>query len=346
MLENGTLFSNVSLEMYDSYVIIDDHDVLVCTNYTQKYTITRHYFSKDSKFSTTQTTISVIGQIISIIGLFVHLIVYSLLPKLRNLAGMNLMSLSAALLVAQLLFLVGSSASSIYELCTTLAIVTHLAFLASFAWMHVMAFDIWKTFASSTKPSSVDSNTKKFIRYSLYGWGVPAMVILIAVAVNFGLPTEADARPAYGEVICWIRSRIGLAIFFAAPVAAILLCNIVFYSLTVTSIYRIAKLSRKVTHKSEKQRLWLYIKLTSIMGLTWVFGFVAAAFDNVVLWYFFIVINSLQGAFICIVFVCTRQVLKLLREKFSKVSYSAVSRQTPSTSNESRTRSTVISSSH
>ncbi|ELU09139.1 hypothetical protein CAPTEDRAFT_63867, partial [Capitella teleta] len=270
------------------------------------------------KFSVIQTAVSVIGQILSIIGLVIQLTVYSILPKLRNLAGLNLMSLSASLLVAQLLFLLGSSASSVYELCATMAAVTHFAFLASFSWMHVMAFDIWKTFAKSSQPNSLDNSTKKYFRYSLYGWGVPLLITTTAITVNFSVAEDAAYRPAYGEMICWIRSRIGLAIFFATPVAAVLVFNIVFYTLTVVSIYKITKMARGVTKpKSDQRQLWLYVKLTCIMGLTWIFGFVAAAFDLEVLWYLFIVVNSLQGAFICVAFVCTRNVVKLLREKFS-----------------------------
>ena len=60
-------------------------------------------------------------------------------------------------------------------------------------------------------------------------------------------------------------------------------------------------------------RLFLYAKLSFVMGLSWVFGFLAALFDWPALWYVFIIFNSLQGAFICLSFVCTAKVFRLMR---------------------------------
>ena len=262
-------------------------------------------------------------------------------PQLRNLAGKNLMCLSAALFCAQLFFLSGSSASDQFVACVILAVLTHYFFLASFGWMNVMAYDIWKTFARSSRPTSADNHAKKFLRYSLYGWGAAFLIIFVAIVVNYTV-NESIFRPGYGEKICWIRYRPALIVFFAAPVALVVVANLVFYILTIISIWRITKVAKLVTQKSDKQQLWLYVKLSSIMGLTWIFGFVAAIFDSEALWYFFIIFNTLQGAFICVSFVFTRQVLKLLRGRFSEVYYTAVSRF-PTSQSDSQTRSTVVS---
>ena len=58
----------------------------------------------------------------------------------------------------------------------------------------------------------------------------------------------------------------------------------------------------------------IYVKLSVVMGLGWVLGFVAAFTDWSVLWYAFIVVNSLQGAMLCAAFVVTRQVMRLLAD--------------------------------
>jgi len=55
----------------------------------------------------------------------------------------------------------------------------------------------------------------------------------------------------------------------------------------------------------------IYVKLSVLMGLGWVVGFVAAFADWPALWYVFIVVNSLQGALLCVAFVVTRQVARL-----------------------------------
>ena len=337
VLDNGSLWLNNTQELHprDSYELQQDGSALVCTNLTQNFTLTTVYLVNEVnlKFSSVQTIVSVVGQIISLVGLFIHLTVYSIIQKLRNLAGRNLMCLSAALFCGQLFFLTGSSAGGQNAACVVMAILTHYFFLASFGWMNVMAFDIWKTFANTSKPTSSGKHWRKFGLYCLFGWGGSLVVIIVAIIVNY---TASDSifRPGYGEKICWIRYRPALILFFAAPVAVILTVNLIFYVLTIISIWKISKLTRMVTEKSDKHRLWLYIKLSSIMGLTWIFGFIAAIFDSEVLWYFFIIFNSLQGAFICVSFVMTRQVLGLIRERYDWV-YTAVS-------SDSGTRSTGL----
>ena len=44
----------------------------------------------------------------------------------------------------------------------------------------------------------------------------------------------------------------------------------------------------------------------------WVFGYVGALTGSTVIWYLFIVCNSLQSLFICIAFLCNSKVHKLL----------------------------------
>ena len=56
----------------------------------------------------------------------------------------------------------------------------------------------------------------------------------------------------------------------------------------------------------------IYVKLSVVMGLGWVLGFVATYVDWPVLTYVFIVVTSLQGAMLCAAFVVTRQVIRML----------------------------------
>jgi len=58
----------------------------------------------------------------------------------------------------------------------------------------------------------------------------------------------------------------------------------------------------------------IYVKLSVVMGLGWLLGFVAAYVDRPALWYAFIVANSLQGALLCAAFILTRQVARLITD--------------------------------
>ena len=44
------------------------------------------------------------------------------------------------------------------------------------------------------------------------------------------------------------------------------------------------------------------------MGFAWIFGYIAAFTDVETLWYIYIILNSLQGVFIFISFICKREV--------------------------------------
>ena len=57
-------------------------------------------------------------------------------------------------------------------------------------------------------------------------------------------------------------------------------------------------------------------QVSTLMGFTWIFGFVAAFVGEGWLWYVFIVINSLQGVYIFVAFIANQRVWKLLQERF------------------------------
>lgn len=121
-------------------------------------------------------------------------------------------------------------------------------------------------------------------------------------------------RPGYGKGICWITQKKALILFFALPVAIVMIVNIIMFSLTIWHIRKSDKFAQTATKKSDKIRLFLYMKLAIIMGLTWLMGFIAAFVDSEVLWYPYVIFNALQGAFIFFAFSCKRKVFLLVVE--------------------------------
>lgn len=134
------------------------------------------------KFSWLQGLVSTICHYVSIICLLLHISVYALLPKMRNLPGKNLLSLSVSLLFAQLLFLYGIDSQATLIFCSMLSVAMHFFFLAYFFWMNVMALDICFTFKSNSHRSSSGNST--FRRCSLYAWLTPALIVAFSVLVD------------------------------------------------------------------------------------------------------------------------------------------------------------------
>lgn len=325
--EEYRMFDNLSIVVYSSGRVYNslEYDeiggiVFVCSpfdnsTYTEEVNITKTIIM--FKFDRLQGLVSFVGVLVSAVALLMMLVVYLMLPPLRNIPGMCVMSLALALLFAQMLFLVGVPRTEVHYVCLGLAAALHYTFLAAFFWMNVMAYDIWRSFSSKAVKHSHSSC--RFCCYSLYAWFIPALIVGGSVGMDFLEEYIDDIyRPHYGEGICWIVRRYALLFLFALPLALILVINIIFYIATIRSIYLISQTSKSLHQQSkikDKGKLVLYIKLSFIMGLTWIFGFIAALTDMHVMWYVFISFNTLQGVFICFAFVCNKKVFRLLRDK-------------------------------
>ncbi|KAJ9577975.1 hypothetical protein L9F63_025167, partial [Diploptera punctata] len=74
--------------------------------------------------------------------------------------------------------------------------------------------------------------------------------------------------------------------------------------------------SANMSTRRDQVRFYLYLKLFTIMGLTWISGFIATFTRVSFLWYPFIILNGLQGAFIFIMFDVKRNIAFMLWDKF------------------------------
>lgn len=89
---------------------------------------------------------SFILTIISIVSMIFCLITFALFRELRNIPGWNIINLTLALTLAQIAYVIGSFVIGNNVFCFSIAIITHYGFLASFFWMNVIAFDLYRNF--------------------------------------------------------------------------------------------------------------------------------------------------------------------------------------------------------
>ena len=94
-----------------------------------------------------------------------------------------------------------------------LGFVMHYFFVASFFWVNVMSFDIWRTFRHirgiSKNPGVKSDNHRKFIYYSVYAWGSSLVVSAITILME-SLPesmTENLMTPNIGVHSCFFQER-------------------------------------------------------------------------------------------------------------------------------------------
>ena len=107
---------------------------------------------------------------------------------------------------------------------------------------------------------------------------------------------------------CWITNQKAFIGAFVAPISVSVVCFIA----AITAICR-TKIRGNVSIAQHVSNLRVYVALSSLMGVTWLFGFVALTADSIVPWYFFIVLNSTQGLFVAVMMLCKWKTVQLCR---------------------------------
>ena len=295
-----------------------DGSPVICSNFEQNGTV----FVNVTMNSTTLQLLyifpegfaiaSYVGCSLSVAGSFFLLITYSLFKALRTLPSLLLMSLSLSFLVGDLLILLGSSIASLSLVqsrasCVAVAILLHFFFLARFCWTNVIAFEMVRTFTAAVKLMPVLSSRSKgtlFAIYSLIGWGIPLLITLLCVIINF----TSDDLIGYGVETCWINNIISALVSFVVPLALSLLFNLSSFVWIIANLYKSSAVKNR-TGTQNQFSVRLYVAIFSVMGLTWIFGFIAILACSTWAWYPFIILNSTQALVVSVSFACTKKIM-------------------------------------
>merc|ERR1712079_694732 len=151
--------------------------------------------------------------------------------------------------------------------------------------------------------------------------GIVATATIIDVMKFDEIPEKM--RPGFGEIgkgksdvgLCWFSQKFSLIIFFFVPFAVIMFLNLVFFLMSAYFVWETTKSSAKITTSGPKSNFYLYARLSTLMGLTWITGVLAAVLDVEFVWYIFLVLNTLQGLFILVFFSCSKKVMSSVKER-------------------------------
>ena len=125
----------------------------------------------------------------SIISLLLLLIVYCMLPELRTLPGLNLMSFSLALLLWQTYLVVFLSLYSrvgkLFEIpCARLFVANKFMTYSIIMNAAVNIYHLRKTFCGNTLVKSDElKKWNRFLKYSFFSWGVPVIITIIYIVL-------------------------------------------------------------------------------------------------------------------------------------------------------------------
>ena len=285
--------------------------------------------STNADINTALSYITYIG-----IGVSVPLMVFMvlsilLIKKLRTIGRLIIMNMALALSVALSIFVFAVTRTSDAAQCTRFAIVIHYFLLASFFWMAINGYFLWRQFVRVMQAHRAEDNMYIFL---LIGWGVPA----IGVGICAGLWPQN-----YGNAnTCWLNGDFIWT--FLGPVAGILFMNIIFFVMILRVIWNIGTtLSNDIDAVrwiQLRQALNASASFAPAMGVTWVFALLALQPDSTIVFQFlFTICNAFQGLFLFIFhFIMDKKVqVALFRRRTSSISIKSRTRSknsvTPST---------------
>ena len=323
---NGTVDIIATRKTYASgrFQIVNESTVIVCEKDLSRSILGGEI--SDVDLALNFATVVFIG--ISIICLVIRIALQVCLSIFKNRPGRLQLQLTIAFLIAFVMLIVGVFLSDFPEACTTAAILLAYGFLAAFIWMNIIGVDTWLVFRPSAAFFRADDKEKSLLIHIMCGWGIPLLLATISIAMNY-INADENFSPEFGGSRCWYTQRYAMLLYFGLPIALSIIINITLYIWTSINLHKACK-SRTHVIKKQRYNFFVYVRLFILMGITWIFGFISAFTDEIVIDFIFVILTSLQGLFLFISFVWDKCVLSELKQK-TKSETSTVGKQTKST---------------
>lgn len=250
---------------------------------------------QDTDHGKVLTIITLIGSSASILGLSLILATFIFFPPWRKSLGHKILfQFSSALIFLLLTFTLGVGYTENVIVCQIVAIFLHYFLLSGFCWMTVEAYHQYHRFVKV-----FGTYMPRFLlKASIFAWGLP--IIPVASVLFYDVDSYSGS-----EGYCWL-CPIPFYSAVLGPVAFLMIINLVIFVLVVRSIIAAGRGLR--TNQSEskqtKDKLWASFLNFILLGLTWIFGFLAIGATNAVIFsYLFCVTSSLQGFIIFVLYV-------------------------------------------
>ncbi|XP_042203089.1 latrophilin-like protein LAT-2 [Homarus americanus] len=204
-------------------------------------------------------------------------------------------NICACLFVSEVVLLAGLDKTENEAGCAVVAGFLHYFLLAYFFWMGVEGVNVYfllvRVFQTSRSP----------LRYYLAsGYGLPALIVAISAGVRYN---------GYGtKTFCWLDPNYhGLIWAFSGPALCILLVNVVMFTLGMRVLLRQRpgepSRNKKEARQRKKQLLKSSFTLATLMGLTWLTGYLYVSKGSEALEVLFTLVASLQGVVLFLVLV-------------------------------------------
>ena len=307
--------SGIKLYTGEFIRVFDSRKARVCYDDYVKNAPERLFQHTDSSATQSQVITSVVCTSMSITCLCVTILTYAIFSDLRTIPGKINILLSVHLLIAQCLYQFTFTETDNPRLCIAFGIMIHFFWLTSILWMSACTVNMFRTFVTKKSFRSTRSCEPQVCMYALYCYVLAG----IPVGINIGISLkESDGNLiGYGGQICYISNPLMVGLTFALPVGIIVILNMIFFLIVM---YKISESTMRFRKSIDRTNSIIYMKLSSLTGTTWIFGYIYLWTEFEPLEFAFIVLNAGQGVLIFFSFVCNAKVFHLYQELFSEYS--------------------------
>ncbi|XP_041484731.1 adhesion G-protein coupled receptor G6-like [Lytechinus variegatus] len=288
------------------------------TNFAVLVDISGQHEVKKDQFYFALDLLSKIGCAVSIASLVLTIIVFLVFKRLRNSRPRRiLIHFCVSMLCLYLVFLFGIDfAADIDIACVTVGALLHYFMLATVLWMGVEALNMYVMIVRVFDEEGPCFLTKACV----IAWGGP----LVAVGVTLGLRMEDYLHKSY----CFLTPGLSFYLGLLLPVGLTISFNFIMFFVVIRRLWTanlggnvpLEKEDKTARYRQLRTRLLNAFSISVLLGLTWVFGFLAIEDATYVFQLIFCVTNSLQGLMVFILF-CARQddVRKSIKPHYSRI---------------------------
>ncbi|XP_030830267.1 adhesion G-protein coupled receptor G6 [Strongylocentrotus purpuratus] len=290
------------------------------TNFAVLIDMSGQHKDDQDKFDFALDILSKIGCAVSIAALVITIIVFMVFKRLRNSRPRRiLLHFCVSLLCLYLVLLFGIDYAAHMDVaCVTVGALLHYFTLTTMMWMGAEALNMYLMIVRVFDEEGPCFLTKACV----IAWGAP----LVVVGVTVGMRREDYLHKSY----CFMTPGLSFYLGVLLPIGLVLSFNFIMFILVIRRLWKANLGGTMPMEKEEKAaaryrqlrtRLLNAFSISVLLGLTWVFGFLAIEDATFAFQLIFCVANSLQGLMVFILF-CARQedVRKSMKPHYNRLS--------------------------
>lgn len=253
---------------------------------------------------------------VSVMALLILTIINRKLRLCFTVAGSNTENFSVALIASNVLFMTGSFVTNIESLCYTIGVLLHYLWLSVFSFMSITVLFIGHNLMKMENINISDKKTRSN-RRTLTGVGLLVPLIFVCPTIFLDQYYVPNLSAGYGKEVCFPNQYPANLIFFSGPIIVSLFANFVCLTIVIGKVCRLRFENEHLIKSPPFQEAKIFFRFVIVSGMFWVTIVLAAILESDWAEYVFILLCGLQGFFIAISNLTSKQMINKIKYAIS-----------------------------